>query len=47
MDTIIYTERVSRYIEREFVGRFEIRRSRISVSKEIFVGIKKRIWERK
>jgi len=44
---IIYAERVSRCMEREFVRRFGIRRSRIRVSREIFIGHKKRIWGRK
>ena len=47
MNTIICAERVSRCMKREFVGRFGIRRSRIWVSREIFVEIKEIIWERK
>ena len=47
MNTIICAERVSRCMKREFVGRFGIRRSKIWVSREIFVEIKEIIWEKK
>jgi len=44
IDTIICTGRIGRYIEGEFFRRFGIGRSRIWVSKRIFVEIKERIW---
>ena len=47
IDTIICAERVGKHIEREFVRRFGIRRSRIWISREIFVRIKGRSWERR
>ena len=47
MDTIIYTERVSRCVKRECVRRFRDRRTRIQVSKGIFGRIKKGVWRRR
>jgi len=44
IDTIIYIERIGRCIKGEFFRRFGIGRSRIWVSKRIFVEIKERIW---
>ena len=42
MDFIICAERIGRYIE-EFARRFRIRKSRIQISRGIFVRTKKRI----
>ena len=47
LDTIIYAGRIGRYMKEEFIRRFGNKRSRIQVSREIFVGIKKIIWKRR
>ena len=47
MDTIIYTERISRYVKRECVKRFGDRRTRTQVSRRIFGRIKKEVWRRR
>jgi len=47
MDTIIYTERISRCVKRECVRRFGDRRTRIQVSRRIFGRIKKEVWRRR
>lgn len=44
MDIIIYVGRISRCMKGELVGRFRNSKSRIWVSRGIFVGSKKRIW---
>ena len=46
MNTIICTRRIGKCIEREFVGRFRIRKSRIWVSGRIHVRTKERIWRK-
>jgi len=42
LDFDIYIGRISRYIEGEYVGRFEVRRLRIHIS-----SIKRGVWERR
>ena len=44
MDTIIYVERISGYIEREFIRRSENKKGRIWIGQRIFVGVKKEVW---
>ena len=39
--SVIYAERISRYMKGKFVGEFRNRRSRIWISGGIFFGIKK------
>ena len=41
MDLVIYIRRISKCLEREFVERFEIKRSRIQINRRIFVKVKK------
>ena len=47
MDIIICIGRISRCVERKLIGRFRIRRSRIQVSRRIFVRIEKKFWRKR
>jgi len=47
MGSVICAGIVGRCIEGKFVGGFRNKRSRIWISGEIFVGIKKGVWRRK
>ena len=47
MGVIICTRRIDRCMERKVIGRFRDRRSRIWVSRGIFVGVKKGVQRRR
>ena len=44
---IICVREVSRCVERKYTRRFENRRSRVWISRKIFVGVKKGVWMRR
>lgn len=43
MGSVICIGRISRYIERKYIQRFGNRRSRVWISRRIFVRVKKRV----
>ena len=45
--TIIYIERVTRYIKEEYIERFKDRNIRIYNDRRIFDRLKERIWKRR
>ena len=47
INTIICIERISRYMKEKFVKGLRIRRSRIWISRKVFIRIKERIWKRR
>ena len=47
MDIVIYTRRISEYIERKDFKRFGSKSTEIYNSREIFDELKKKTWQRK
>ena len=47
INTIICIERISRCMKGKFVKGLRIRRSRIWISRKVFIRIKERIWKRR
>ena len=47
MNAIICTERISKYVEEEYIGGSQRRVIRIQNNKEIFSRYKKRVWRRR
>ena len=47
VDTILYTRRISRHIEEEYIREFKIRKFRIQDKKRIFSRLEKRVWRRR
>ena len=47
INTIICIERISRCMKEKIVKGLRIRRSRIWISRKVFIRIKERIWKRR
>ena len=46
MSATVYTERIGRHIEENFIGGLRIRRSKVQINREIFVEIEEKVWRR-
>jgi len=47
LDFNVYIGRISRYMEKRYISRSEIRSLEVSVSKEVINNLKRRIWRRR
>ena len=47
MGIILYTRRISKCVEREYIREFRNRRSRVWISRRVFIGVKKGVWRRR
>jgi len=47
MDIILCTRSISRYIEKEYIREFKNRRSKVWISRRVFVGVKKGVWRKR
>ena len=46
VDFDIYTRRISRYLEIEYIGKYKSRRTKIYINRRFFGRIKKEVWKR-